>query len=56
MPEECRIARKTYNAPLFATIARLIDDGNTEKIRLSLGEVPIIVRSDHCHLAKMNGK
>jgi DNA-directed RNA polymerase I subunit RPA2 len=56
MPEECRISRKTYSAPLLGTLARTIDDGSTEKIRLSLGEIPIIVMSDHCHLSKLNSK
>lgn len=56
MPEECRIARKTYGAPLLAKIARSIDGGKPESINILLGDVPIIVRSDHCHLSKMTPK
>lgn len=37
----------------MATIARKIDDSPPEKLKLSLGEIPIIVKSDHCHLSKM---
>lgn len=53
MPEECRIARKTYGAPLIAKIARSIDGNKAETMNILLGDIPIIVRSDRCHLAKL---
>lgn len=52
-PEECRIMSKTYGAPLLATIARSIDDQQIEKLKISLGDIPIIVKSEHCHLTKL---
>ena len=55
-PQECRIAGRTYNAPLLATICRSIDDGIVEKIKISLGDVPIMVKSSHCHIANMTKK
>jgi len=44
----------TYAAPLFATVARKIDNEPDEKITLSLGEIPIMVRSQNCHLHNLN--
>ena len=49
-PTECRLRSMTYAAPLFATVARKIDNEPDEKITLSLGEIPIMVRSQNCHL------
>jgi DNA-directed RNA polymerase I subunit RPA2 len=49
-PQECRLAGKTYTAPLLAEISREID-GNLDTFSVNLGEVPIMVRSSNCHLA-----
>lgn len=37
--------KKSYTAPMLATICREIDDGVKETVRLSLGEIPILVKS-----------
>lgn len=55
-PSECRIAGKTYSAPLLATLARTIDDSNVETMKICLGEIPIMVRSEHCHLYRLSPK
>jgi DNA-directed RNA polymerase I subunit RPA2 len=44
-PSECRLRSLTYQAPLFATLCRKIDDEPEEKINISLGEIPVMVRS-----------
>lgn len=49
-PSECRLRSLTYSAPLYATIARKIDSEPEEKITMCLGDVPVMVRSNHCHL------
>jgi DNA-directed RNA polymerase I subunit RPA2 len=48
-PQECRLAGKTYTAPLIAEITRQIDD-NLDTFTVNLGEIPIMVGSEHCHL------
>jgi len=50
LPAECRIRSLTYQAPLYATLCRRIDDENPEKINICVGEVPIMVRSKNCNL------
>lgn len=55
-PSECRLGMKTYAAPLYATVCRIIDNNHVEKIKLQLGELPIMVRSSRCHLAKLSSK
>jgi len=47
---------RTYSAPLFATIARIIDNGPIETIKINLSDIPIMVRSNHCHLNKLSSK
>jgi DNA-directed RNA polymerase beta subunit len=36
-PSECRIRSLTYSAPLYATVARKIDNEPEEKITMCLG-------------------
>lgn len=55
LPTECRIAKKTYGAPLYATVGRSID-GQVDRIKVNLGDIPIVVMSDRCHLSKMTTK
>lgn len=50
-PYECRIRSTTYQAPLFATIARKFDNEPEEKITMCLGEIPVMVNSKFCNLA-----
>lgn len=52
-PQECRLAGKTYTAPLLAVVSREID-GNVDTFSANLGEVPIMVRSANCHLAGLD--
>lgn len=51
-PTECRIAKKTYGAPLYAVIGKNID-GVVSRQRVTLGDIPIVVRSKNCHLYQM---
>ncbi len=52
-PSECRLRSLTYSAPLYATIARKIDSEPEEKLTLCLGDIPVMVRSQNCHLNGM---
>jgi DNA-directed RNA polymerase beta subunit len=47
------MAGKTYSAPLICVVTREID-GNTDTFTTSLGEIPIMVRSNSCHLGGIN--
>ncbi len=49
-PAECRLRSLTYQAPLYATLCRRIDDENPEKINICVGEIPVMVRSKNCNL------
>lgn len=46
--------KKSYTAPMLATVCREIDDSTKEVIRMPLGEIPIVVKSAKCHLANMS--
>lgn len=41
---------------MLATICREIDDGPKETVRLSLGEIPILVKSQKCHLYNLSSE
>ena len=43
-PQECRLAGKTYGAPLLAEITRQIDD-NIDSFSVNLGDIPLMVGS-----------
>ena len=49
-PYECRLRSLTYSAPLFATVARKFDNEPEEHITISLGTIPVMVRSKYCNL------
>jgi DNA-directed RNA polymerase beta subunit len=49
-PYECRLRSLTYQAPLYATIARRFDNEPEEKVTICLGEVPVMVGSKFCNL------
>lgn len=44
----------TYQAPLYATLCRRIDDEIPEKINICIGEIPIMVASKNCNLSGMS--
>jgi len=49
-PYECRLRSITYQAPLYATIARKFDNEPEEKVTMCLGEIPVMVGSKFCNL------
>lgn len=40
----------SYTAPLYGTIVRKIDQEAEERSTLYLGDIPIMIRSNNCHL------
>ena len=53
-PAECRMRSLTYQAPLYATLCRRIDDENPEKINICVGEIPVMVGSKNCNLSGLS--
>lgn len=51
-PAECRERGMTYAAPLAVTIARRINnEDDVVRVQAKLGDIPIMVGSNRCHLA-----
>eukprot|EP01138_Halocafeteria_seosinensis_P011578 gb/GECG01011827.1/.p1 GENE.gb/GECG01011827.1/~~gb/GECG01011827.1/.p1 ORF type:complete len:1408 (+),score=168.33 gb/GECG01011827.1/:1-4224(+) len=53
-PSECRERKLTYAGNLIATIGRRVEGGQAEKIQVKLGVIPVMVRSNRCHLAGLS--
>lgn len=49
-PYECRLRSLTYAAPLYATVARKIDNEEKVNVTMCLGHIPVMVRSKFCNL------
>eukprot|EP00941_MAST-03F_sp_MAST-3F-sp1_P004303 g4303.t1 len=49
-PAECRQLGITYNAPLWITICRQVNDGSVTRMQQKVGDIPVMVRSNRCHL------
>ena len=61
MPAEARIRDLTYDAPILTTVTETIETADKPPIvnvhrRVSIGRIPIMLRSAKCHLAKMTKK
>lgn len=52
-PYECRLRSLTYSAPLYATVARKIDNEEKVSVTMCLGHIPVMVRSKFCNLHKL---
>ncbi|XP_068242605.1 DNA-directed RNA polymerase I subunit RPA2 [Palaemon carinicauda] len=55
-PKECRERGSTYSAPLMATVTCSCNGNTLLPIRLSLGNIPIMVKSKNCHLYKLTAE
>jgi DNA-directed RNA polymerase beta subunit len=49
-PHECREREFNYSAPLYATIKRRFNSEYAESIKIKLGNIPVMVRSNYCNL------
>ena len=49
-PSECRELGTSYTAPLMVTYWRQVADGPVEKLTKRMGNLPVMVRSNRCHL------
>ena len=55
LPRECRERGMTYNAPLTVRVGHAVGD-EVRHVELRVGNVPIMVRSSHCHLHGLEPK
>lgn len=53
-PSECRERKLTYAGNFMVTIGRRVDEGPAEHIQVKLGAIPVMVRSNRCHLASLS--
>jgi hypothetical protein len=53
-PWQCREMGTTYAAPLSATLCRRVENGAIDKVPVKLGDAPIMIRSNRCHLANLS--
>ncbi len=54
LPQEARIRNITYAAPMYLTMSLVIDDIETEPVKVYIGHLPIMVKSSKCYLSKMS--
>ncbi|PFH57580.1 hypothetical protein XA68_14844 [Ophiocordyceps unilateralis] len=50
LPSECRQRHVTYRGKLSATLEYVINDGDPVEFTRELGQLPIMVKSNRCHL------
>ena len=50
LPHEAREREMNYSAPLFANVKRKFANGNEDYFNVKIGNLPIMVKSDFCHL------
>lgn len=52
-PMEARLRKITYSAPLFITVSAHINGAQRESFETQIGNLPIMIKSNKCHLSKM---
>lgn len=53
-PIEARLRKITYSAPIFMEISAHINDIEREQFTTQIGNLPIMLKSNFCHLSKMS--
>ena len=53
-PMEARIRKLSYASPIFLEISAHINDVQRESFTAQIGNLPIMLKSEYCHLAKFN--
>jgi len=53
-PMEARLRRITYAAPIYIEISSHINGVQREQFQTQIGSLPIMLKSEHCHLSKMS--
>jgi len=53
-PAEARLRKMSYAAPIFIEVSAHINGIQRESLRTQAGSIPIMLRSNRCHLSEMN--
>ncbi|KRX26223.1 DNA-directed RNA polymerase I subunit RPA2 [Trichinella nelsoni] len=53
-PSECRVSCQSYSAKLLATLTIKINNQVVDSARRNLGDIPIMLMSNRCHLTKLS--
>jgi len=53
-PMEARLRKLSYSSPIFLEISAHINDVQRESFTTQIGNLPIMLKSEWCHLAKLN--
>jgi DNA-directed RNA polymerase subunit B len=53
-PIEARLRKITYSAPVFIEVSAHINDVQRESFVTQVGNIPIMLKSNYCHLHKMS--
>ncbi|XP_023018323.2 RNA polymerase I subunit Rpl135 isoform X1 [Leptinotarsa decemlineata] len=56
LPAECRQRAATYKGKFFVDIDWYIDDQQQQSFQKDLGDLPVMIKSDRCHLSNMKPK
>lgn len=53
-PVEARLRKLSYAAPVFIEVSAHVNDVQRESFTTQIGNLPIMLKSDHCHLSKLS--
>ncbi|MBD3361864.1 DNA-directed RNA polymerase subunit B'' [Candidatus Woesearchaeota archaeon] len=54
MPVEARLRKLSYAAPIFLEVSSHINDVQRETLTTQIGNLPVMLKSNKCHLTKMD--
>jgi len=54
LPVEARLRKLSYAAPIFLEVSSHINDVQRETLTTQIGNLPIMLKSNRCHLTKMD--
>ncbi len=53
-PSEARLRKISYSAPIYVEVSAHINDVQRESLTTQIGNLPIMLKSSNCHLAKLS--
>jgi len=53
-PNEARLRKITYAAPMFVEVSAHINGQKRESVKTQIGNLPIMLKSEYCHLSKLD--
>ena len=54
LPNETRLRKISYSAPIFLTVHVNVDNIQRESFRAQIGKLPIMLKSKYCHLNNLS--